>query len=1070
MKRSKNSKKLLLTSVIFLLVAGATGALLKNNTMIQAKPNDGNPIKIDTNTDTPFTLPFDGGPVLERELTNQAPKFAQYVQDRKRSLGFFKEKMSAFSSRAQDVIYPQSIQVLDDGKVAFIITSRTEWITPVNFTQTLCLVDEKGQLLDSINIASGKATNLASEDSVASGEHIDSNGSLDKISGNQFSYKYSGFSPNNKTFTDNELRVEFVGNKIMNPTWRNFIYQGGVGNQSAAYKTTLLGNNAQVSYGINYEPHNAPPYHTLWNWVNDRYVPQVNLQFPDRRERLTSGQLWGSWLNDLGKDSVNNGYYGFVYVLDTTNSQNNSYLCYWDAAGNRTDIFDMGYTKVSSGLLSTSILRSASSDKVIYLRKLYTDKTELVKIDIAKGKNNQEVLLTLPPNSSISMDKNTKEDGYIIYGQNGQQGNIASDLAPFLKDNDVYVGYLDNDFKPVTARGIASNGTATPWAIVPLKEEQYFFAGLGNSRDFSDPPAAGWQENPLAPETKNNAFYGTISLVDDFSPVIKTTDPNLIVDIHSDQQEIKKKLIDNLEVYDTYDFSPKNISGQKTMAWLRERINRNPLEPTLPIDWKALGLDLSNTGPQLITPFIADSEKQATATSQWLNKTTPQTVIEDEYAFDVQNFALPLTDVGSLTEQQVKVKAQSTAWNIAAHTIDELARDNSFSPKVTLAAAQLVAIQNADKAKPYPLDLTYATSKGAITNRVWVFVTNPNTAVDTDSKTVLYGDDYKYPLDKAPNTTVDQQIKSSWSATKPNLLAYDYAATQKTGTELTPLSDGAKDGSSQGLTLLAKDLQRIKASTTESTLQDVGFTYTNAAGKTTEVLVNVSMYHEQSTLTITFVDQDQTELHNPITITGNVNDKIDLTTQKAVQDAIATTSNEGYTLLERPADEAQIILTDDSTQTVAYSFDGKLQFTHVTENLKLSPGKIAPFQQTLSYENPVEDFTVQVKDTRSYKKTGADARGTFKVNVALTKEFTSSDGKALREARLLYKNQEILQTGLDITRSQQSATEQERKDFTFLLDTKAGTKENGFSLKVPAGSAEAKTYEAELTWDLIQGP
>ncbi|WP_369673305.1 hypothetical protein, partial [Enterococcus faecium] len=92
-----------------------------------------------------------------------------------------------------------------------------------------------------------------------------------------------------------------------------------------------------------------------------------------------------------------------------------------------------------------------------------------------------------------------------------------------------------------------------------------------------------------------------------------------------------------VKVYDTTDIDKGLfIYG---IDWLRERINKNPnslvyendnitLKSSDPIDWQALGFDKNKTGPQLVTYFVADSQKQTSTTSAYINNLTNETVTD----------------------------------------------------------------------------------------------------------------------------------------------------------------------------------------------------------------------------------------------------------------------------------------------------------------------------------------------------------------------------------------------------------------------------------------------------------
>lgn len=765
---------------------------LSNEPKVQAKKDDGQPIVIDKGTEQEYQIPYDGVPVFEPELIGQKPKFDGYVQDLRFRTSFYKEEINTYSSKYADAIPAASVRRVDESKILFAVSSRNDsdviaGLEPAYYTLNVFLTDNKGRILDSKNLANGMITDpLYEGSSLTYGNHASGNSYFNETSDGRYSYIYTGQTLNDKSSKIRESSFKIIDDKIEEMQWKDVLFEDL--NGTPENYINMLGTDIAISYGISKNKKN----NRIWIKKESIYESLVDLEFSDMESQLSGGNFWGSWLYSVGKDSTNNGYYGMVLIRDTTNLHLSYFLVYWDEFGNQIERYKMGVTSSNSNdnLLGSTILPNVSNDKIIYIEQRFKDKVELAKIDLQKSKETIETIMTLPSGSSINMDIGDEANKTLIFYGRKAEGN--STLDEYIKDNQFFIGYFDNNFVIQEAQGINVSENLGIAKLISTYDDHFFLTGAGETRDFSNPPKNGWQEHSKGHETaKKNAFFGEVTLRKDYSPVIKFDEENLIIET-KDNPNLENQLLTGIQVYDSYDLSEKNISGQKNMEWLQNRINKNPnllkydsLENNIieeaPIDWSALGLDITDYGPQRISYFITDSRKTATTSSRWLNKVDDKTVYTKEYALRVENFDIPIDKVESLTSVVAKNKGKIQLWELFGehNYIDD---GTSEKDTATVDAEQLKAIQNAKTAygakkaaakyadfedyseiiKPYPLTIsyTYKNEKGEekiLKREVTVFVTNETTKVDKEKNQVIYGFNFRYPLKEA-ETLSDQKI------------------------------------------------------------------------------------------------------------------------------------------------------------------------------------------------------------------------------------------------------------------------------------------------------------------------
>lgn len=463
------------------------------------------------------------------------------------------------------------------------------------------------------------------------------------------------------------------------------------------------------------------------------------------------------------------------------------------------------------------ILAEICTDDHMYFLDLKSDKTELIEVDL--NTYSFAPIMTFPKDTRIRMIDNG--DGTISYF-----GSTSALVDSFysnyysnkLTGSNFFVSGLMKDLtdtaplETISIRAFETNGYVYPDSVIDSGNNQLFIGGTTNDKDIfiddlhlytgATPPTS------IGEPSANMAFVGQIEINDDYSPAIKAEN-NIEVDITNnsiinpsdtnyrgwttlDRWLITGKvdgLVTDADAVKVYDYMDNNDLGFGATAQIREEnlqtlINRNPKNPSDPINWTALGFDKTKTGPQQVTYFITDSQLQASTTSRWINKTTPQTEKKDEYYLDAQNFHIPLDGISTAIPngEEFKKLAKTMAWNGATGQLDEDGTDNTkLSPdKVKIDSTQLAALQNATEAKPYPVDVVYEPVAGGtkVTNRVWVFPTVKNTlpnngitpeiGPDETNGVVYYADDYSMPF-RMRHTHTDDDVRS-----RGNIRVYNY--------------------------------------------------------------------------------------------------------------------------------------------------------------------------------------------------------------------------------------------------------------------------------------------------------
>ncbi|MFD1900910.1 prealbumin-like fold domain-containing protein [Enterococcus termitis] len=242
-------------------------------------------------------------------------------------------------------------------------------------------------------------------------------------------------------------------------------------------------------------------------------------------------------------------------------------------------------------------------------------------------------------------------------------------------------------------------------------------------------------------------------------------------------------------------------------------------------------------------------------------------------------------------------------------------------------------------------------------------------------------------------------------------------------------------------------------------------------------------YVKKGQIIVHFTYQDGTDIETvePITVAAGNGTTINLKEQKEVKEQLAKMNDESADYRFITFDQGKIEGTEEAaiipydSGTVYYKYEGLLALT-VPKLLTFETGFVSPFEQVLSYDN-ADDFEVALRDNRQITPSAATntgkIRGNIRLNAFLSKEFTTTGNKVLKDARLIYQNgtdSVILNgTGGELVNNKQNADDKAKKNFNFILDT-VENESQGFKLEVPAKGTLADEYTGEVTWEIIQEP
>ena len=474
--------------------------------------------------------------------------------------------------------------------------------------------------------------------------------------GNKIKVNYEGFSPDdfqlrNRTLTLNEDFTDAVYDRI---DYSNI-------SQSETYRTrfALDLDDSGTLWGlgqVGYAPSQV-------GMPKDFSIEQLNMQQLKINLKLPSLNYFNPWgalapgtssiyviFNQIL--TVPDGYLLVGNTVDITGTPipPNEFIAKIDPGGNFQNIIHINdFGTVDTLKLSHSkelfVLHNTPTSSTI--KSLSYDATELVDVK------------ELPVGTKLQVVRNRNS----FYGTEYDfYGSVSQDNEEFSAEigaPGLITGSFDKEFNVKGAKAITVKGQAlTLNNYLPYSEKdgdiKFFVSGslIGQTGDFINKPVDGWQSKAYG--NNRDVWFGNAQKTEDYAPAIKKP-ASIVVNLDKLKENKDNQLLAGLDgnkpliVYDVKDSNNQNIDGKSGAQWLESRINRNPKKTEKPIDWEALGFkDNGKIGPDQVTYFVTDSQKQTTATSRWVNKVDEDTVYDAHGALGARNFTIPVEDTAEL--------------------------------------------------------------------------------------------------------------------------------------------------------------------------------------------------------------------------------------------------------------------------------------------------------------------------------------------------------------------------------------------------------------------------------------
>lgn len=769
---------------LFLVISGLTFVHFYSKSGSPLKAHPSHQVTINQGSAAALTLPTDATQLHERELS-QNSQFSTFVQDQKRTVNFSKNRLHGYSTKVNHTL----LSAIKTSKNEIIETrslSNYNMAKPELTYGQIALIDKNGKEKKSLWIA---GVNPDWQDSIKSKTHAAVMATYDNKNGT-YTIFYKGYinaKGNLETICliiDNNLTVK----KRQTVNLNGYSLDKQTNNRSSV---DLSGKLYQYTF---YQEVSTVKnkYNVFEVDSNGKYTSKKQLVSMDSAvgyaKKLGSSKP-SDWYDAINNNTLIRGAsqeYVAISYLGNHSGKKPGFLFVniWDKNGKVQMIYEPNNGKGNSKL---KFLREISTTQRYYFQETTPTNTYLKYVDIKNKK--VHLLKTYPAQTNLTFT--VEASG--VYSFFGYVNTFKDAFQGWGNQSSLVVGQMDAQFNILTLGSIHSNERLDIASLISLEGSHFYVGGSFQGTKFVDDYPSG---NAVNKQTASmyNSFYGLLDLLTDYSPAIAKL-PDLMLDIEdTDWQQTQfldnylitgskegKQTAQAVQVYDNFEL---NYSlDPKTPAWLTARINRNPRNLALPIDWQALGLDLTNVGPQQLTYFVSDSQMQITTTSRWLNRVDQQTVYEHEYAMHASNFHLNVEEIPKVFKDEIDVKkhSQLMLWTLVGNhqILDDATHAQSV---IKVDQAQFSDIQNAyqryqqipknaqpaayaDVIKPYPLTVSYrfkgAQGETTLTRVLTVFVTNETTQVSIEKNQVLYGFHFSYPLKKAYQLTDEKIIQLS---------------------------------------------------------------------------------------------------------------------------------------------------------------------------------------------------------------------------------------------------------------------------------------------------------------------
>ncbi|WP_317946224.1 BspA family leucine-rich repeat surface protein [Carnobacterium maltaromaticum] len=211
-------------------------------------------------------------------------------------------------------------------------------------------------------------------------------------------------------------------------------------------------------------------------------------------------------------------------------------------------------------------------------------------------------------------------------------------------------------------------------------------------------------------------------------------------------------------------------------------------------------------------------------------------------------------------------------------------------------------------------------------------------------------------------------------------------------------------------------------------------------------------------LTVNIVDDSDNPLRDPIVLTKEIGDKVDLTNEPLVTATLNQLIDDGYDIQLRPENESSILMEEEE-QSVTYVLAGKLSFVSAPTTIDFGILPVRTSVQRINQPTNI-DGQLSIRDSRKTK-------GNWQLSAKLSTPLSNGNRTVDDALRYVYNGNElILSQDAQIVAGQRNLT----NDIFSVSDTWSADGD-GIKLQTAVGSVlEKGDYRAVITWELTEAP
>lgn len=347
--------------------------------------------------------------------------------------------------------------------------------------------------------------------------------------------------------------------------------------------------------------------------------------------------------------------------------------------------------------------------------------------------------------------------------------------------------------------------------------------------------------------------------------------------------------------------------------------------------------------------------------------------------------------------------------------------------------------------KSFKLQLTDEAGNSAEVD-VPIFVKDPDAEVSKDKLYVLNGKDFSIAAKEYPTSSDDL---TKLILDKGHITLQD----AKTGENL-PISTIKIDNGT--LPDPEENNSIVSAGNYEVTLS-----YGQGDSFVSKKII-VTVLKSIATVTVEFLDEEDTVIFDPVVIEGTIGQTIDLTINQEVMNALEAIQTKKYILVQSPKDETAILVTEEG-KVVRYKFKGTLFIESAPSTLDFGIKSVGIFSTKVdkaSYDKPLI-----IWDNR-------ENLSKWTLTATLQSPLTSQrdQSKILPDA-IRYKINAQDNVVLSMNNAQPITTQTHHSSGQYSISEKWDKGESGFMLEIPAGGIRRLgEYQATILLQLGDTP